>query len=487
MLLLIIISVIQQADLRAATTSATLWPLYLLLGVAYLFLILYVSHVKTLRRKEGITDPLSAQINSVHVQQFLANAITVLEAFRRLKDQMQTIPELNTAFPYRLREGVLDDEDLEAVIKKTARQTNISREEIDEYIQRNKNLFLKTQGLAVGNSFDQRITVHEILNKIEEKHPDFNGFEIFHEAQLTEIFKQEGLDVIPLDGLKVLSAIVEYKDKQGGPKRVVLVKHDNEVHQALREFVLAHEVGHWFAHLDNDKDHQGRNIDFYLHSFHDLGPFETEANKVAMIALFPTPYLSWREVFDELNEEYLFADFTKGMSPVQENLAQYMKAYIKRRIRTYRKYRQLKLQRLTLPEGELLEDDVQPLLQGVLKNLRWARLDENYNVVDANENYAKLFNLSRDELLAGKYNLVEHLTDDTPLSQTGDTLREMTRRQLEIKRKQLKPKFYFTRYKNLTKPNEESVLVTIYAFPITDKDKNYKGSFGVVTDVREAV
>jgi PAS domain S-box-containing protein len=216
------------------------------------------------------------------------------------------------------------------------------------------------------------------------------------------------------------------------------------------------------------------NIDFFLHSFHDLGPFENEANKIAMIALFPTPYLSWCDVFDNLDTDYLLGEFTSGMAPVTGRLADYMKAYTRKRIEGYRKYRQLQLQAMQLPDTLIREAAIKPLLEHVLVGIAWARLDEKHTLIDANERYAELFGLTKKDLIEKRYNLIEDLTDES--------LKEQTKKQMDIKRKSLKPKFYFTKYKNPAK--QESFPVTIYAFPIVNESDQYVGSFGVVTDVR---
>jgi PAS domain-containing protein len=460
-------------------------PLYIFLGVGYLLLILFVSRAKKVRgtqthyapetNRPSVAADLISQINSVHVQQFLANTISVLEAFGACKDRMRSLPELNSAFPFRrFQEQILTERDLEIAIIDATKHTKISEKSINQYIRRARNEFRKLQGEPLRVGYFEKVDVRKIVHGIEKKHKKFNGFEILHLTALKEIFEREGLDVITLEELEVLSAIVEYKDNQGERTHAVLIKKGKDVHQALREFALAHEIGHWFAHLKNEQIQKNPDREFYLHSLHDLGPFENEANKIAMIALFPTPYLSWCDVFETLTAEHLFREFTKGMPAVGERLADNMREYIKRRIEGYNKYRQLQLQELKLPDKALTEAALKSLLDFWIGDASWARLDDNYVVVDANEQYASLFNLSKKELLDNKYNLIDDLTEES--------LRERTRQQLERKRTNKKPKFYFTKYKSPV--NEEVIPVTIYAFPIVDEKGEYQGSFGVVTDKR---
>lgn len=501
----IILTEIAQAGQEIVSEYSWSLPLYLLIGMGYLLLILYVAHAKRVRETgqsisennrlstdslvssqmplssendiQNLTEILCSQLNTVHVQQFIANIISVLESFRKLKEKMQDLPELNEAFPRRFQEEVLDDTDLIRTIKSVTKQTRLTEEHVIEYIERKKKAFLQTQGLSIGGDFEKR-DVREIIQQIEHKHKHFNGFEILHEARLMQILKDEGLEIIPLKGIEVLSAIVQYRDNQEKSHHAVLVKNDDDIHPALKEFVLAHEIGHWFLHIDSGEvERTHYNIDFFLHSFHDVGPFENEANKIAMIALFPTPYLSWCDVFDKLDVDHLLQEFTINMPPVTGRLERYMKAYIKKRIEGYHKYRQLQLQQLRLPDTLIKEAAIRPLLEHVLMGVAWARLDENAILVDANEKYAELFNLTKAELIEKKYSLIDDLTEES--------LKEQTKKQMEIKEKTLKPKFYVTKYKNPIR--QEVIPVTIYAFPIINDDDKYIGSFGVVTDIRGGI
>jgi len=493
--------VIQQATQPAtsSTYSSLIW--YLPIILAYLILILYVSRAKKVREElvagsketstrtvdrspvlaaeevkpRGTTADLVANINTVHVQQFLANIISVIEALGTLRDRIKKIPELNSAFPRRSQRAVLDEIDLEVAIRHATRHTSLTREEIDLYIQRNREAFLRTQGLmmAPGGGDYEKVDVRKVIDQIEKEHKDFNGFRILHEADLISIFKKEGPEVFSLEKLEVLAAIIRYD--HNGDSRYGLLLKEGDVHQALKEFSLAHEIGHWFAHIKNEQAQNIPYIDFYLHSFHDLGPFENEANKIAMIALFPTPYLSWCDVFGNLNDDYLLSEFLKtgNMPDVSPKFATYMKAYIRKRIEGYNRYRQLQLQQLRLSDRPIKEATIKLLLEDVLANVSWARLNDDFVVIDANKEYANMFGLSREELLNSRYRLVEDLTDNS--------LQEMTKKQLSLKRETLKPKFYFTRYKN---PKTQEVFpVTIYSFPIIDEHGKYTGSFGVVTDM----
>lgn len=466
------------------TYSSILW--YLLIALAYLFLILYVSRAKKVReelatgsKESSRLKDLVTNINTIHVQQFLANTISVLEALTILKQKTNNIPALNSAFPRRAQTEMLGGVDLEDAIKYATRHTHLTKADIDNYIERNKVNFLRTQGLmltpATGDA--DKVDIRQIIKQIEKEHLNFNGFDILHEDDLVGILKNEGLDVITLEKLEVLAAIIKY-DHDGKSRHCLLLKQ-GDVPPALKEFSLAHEIGHWFAHIKNEQAQNIPYIDFYLHSFHDLGPFENEANKIAMIALFPTPYLSWCDVFGNLNADYLLSEYLKtgNMPEVTDKLATYMKAYIKKRIEGYNRYRQLQLQQLKLSDGPIKETTIRLLLEDVLANVSWARLNEEAIVVDANEGYAKLFGLSREELLNSQYRLVEDLTDAS--------LQAKTRDQLNLKRLTLKSKFYFTKYKH---PKTQEVFpVTIYSFPIVDGHGIFTGSFGVVTDVREGV
>src|SRR5438477_7210012 len=90
------------------------WMVYAIVGFGYLLLILFVSNAKKSRSsqlvkevtKSSFTTDIVKEINTVHVQQFLANEITTLRTFLQFKDKIKlaSLPQLNSAFPRRVRD-----------------------------------------------------------------------------------------------------------------------------------------------------------------------------------------------------------------------------------------------------------------------------------------------------------------------------------------------------------------------------------------------
>ncbi|HYX28205.1 MAG TPA: PAS domain-containing protein [Pyrinomonadaceae bacterium] len=466
------------------------WVMYAVAGIGYLLLILFVYNSKaraqsapsTLGEPLDFTGNIAKEINAIHVQQFLANEITRLRTFLHFRDKLHltTLPALNSAFPRRVRDDTLPEEELEATIDAVALNTQLNKSDIVRHINQDRDVFLETQQRLPMNGDFQKLDISKVVVEIENQHPNFNAFEILHKDGLRRICDGEGLKLLPFQKMELLAGVIQYEDSYDKSNHhAIMVNEGADVHPALEEFVLAHELGHWFAHI---KNRSYRNVDYanyYLHSFHDAGPFENEADKVAMIALFPTPYLSWRDVLGNLNVDFLFEEFTsnRGWPAVTNKLAKIMRANINRRITSYHNYRNLKLQQLNLGNDPLRQGTIEQLRHDVLKERSWARLDENDIVVDANEKYSALLGMSVEELLKRKY----HICDDL----TAADLQPDMRKQLEEKRRSRQPKFYITRYKNPI--TNEEIPVAIYAFPIINDANQYVGAFGVVTDVRRGV
>lgn len=423
-----------------------------------------------------ILSTISSQINGVYVQQFLANTMSVLQSCRALAGKPGAIPDLVSAYPRRLLRKPIEDDDLSDVIAHVTSETAVTAADIRAYIGRHLNDFLETQRDTLVYGFE-KLDIRRVGQEIEEKYPELYQFTPLHEPELKRIFEGEGLRVVQVRGLHVLAALVLYVDGGGNRRYAALLKEDETVPQALKEFAMAHELGHWFAHIKHVHPEEVNNRDVYLHSFHDIGPFEHEANKIALLILFPTPYLSWREVYGTLTVEGIFGEFTAGMHhQLSEPLRKNMTAFIERRIQRYKNYRRLWLEQLRLPNIPLKEKALPLLIENFFTDFGWAVLDTEYMIADANEQFAALVGLTRAELLSERRH-IEQLTEPTA--------RRTTMEQLKRKREDRVPKFYITKYKNLR--NGEVIPVTIYSFPIIAEDNNYKGSFGLVTDIREGV
>jgi PAS domain S-box-containing protein len=428
----------------------------------------------------AITRSISADINGVYVQQCLANIISVFRSALALAGQTQSLPEMKSAYPRRLPERPLTDNDLHQSIQAVLQGTATTRSEVEDYIKQHLNQFLRTQRQSTVFG-SEKVEIRKVFRELEEKYEQLYEFRPLHEADLKSIFAGEGLRTIQIKGLPVLAALVQYVDTDNTRKEAVLIKDDPSVPQALKEFAMAHELGHWFAHIKPELSKNAENVDFYLHSFHDVGPFEKEANKIGMLILFPTPYLSWCDLYGKLTAEMVLAKYNEGIPeepdrPRKNGMLSNMQEFVQLRIEGYKNYRRIWLEHLRLPDMPFTERTVPFLIEDLFKDFRWARLDSDYFITDANDRFADLIGLTLDELLGEKRSILEV---------THPSVRDTTLQQLEKKRNEVVPKFYIAKYVNLR--TQKVIPVTVYAFPIIDQDKKYVGSFGIVTDIREGI
>lgn len=416
-------------------------------------------------------EDVAGSINTVHNQQFLANTMSVFAAVRKLK----VVPVLKTSFPRRLGKKQLTIKDVETMIGDTVKTGLISVEEALEVLSRQAELFLKDQKLTMTLDFAQ-LNMRQLISSIEDQHEEFNQFEPMHEDGLKRILKKEGVDVIPVEGLEVLAALVQYDDDQKRARHAILLKADGRLHQSLKEFILAHELGHWLAHI---KGPEGRAIPnghwAFLHSFHDVGPYENEAHKIALIALFPTPFLTWIDMLGPFNAEATLDKFVEGMGKLNRPLRDFWLLYIRRRLSTYRRFRELELTQIKLPSRPLQEEVAHVLTEYTLQDLAWARTDEKSIIVDANEQYTQMFGLDKKSFLDKRVHVVRTLTDPT-----DEKLRRQTTELLKTKKNE--SRLYFSKYRHLV--TDEIFLVTVYSLPIVDAHGEYVGSLGIAAEAR---
>jgi PAS domain S-box-containing protein len=436
------------------------------------------------RRDREISIPMESvysNINGVYVQQFLANTVSTFEAYRALYRAGKTgeLPAMISAYPRRLLDRQLEKGHVEAVVREISRETGLAAGRVNDYINFDLKAFAKTQRETTVFGYE-KVNIREVADKMEQAHPELlYGSRPLHYEDLKRVCEAEGLEVINLKGLEVLAGLITYTDKAGRQQYAILMRGDDDVHQALREFALAHELGHWFAHIKGQQQEKIQKIEVFLNSLHDLGQFEDEANKVALITLFPTPYLSLRNLESPLHKEDILADYLAEMSeperrPPHEQLRENMLGFIKLRIENYEKHRYTWLWQPNLPDVPVVPEVVDYYEHATFRLYPWAELDNRYTIVEANEKFAEMVGLTREELLSGKLNILE-------LSEPG--WREVTKKQLEKKRGDLAPKFYVTWYRNLK--TGEVFPVTIYSLAIVEdlKSMKYVGSFGIVTDI----
>lgn len=425
------------------------------------------------------TDKIYSNINGVYVQQFLANVGATFQAYRALYRQgkISGIPDMISAYPRRRLESQLSARDIRKTIESAIKGTALDTEMVNEYLDLDLDAFLRTQREAKMFGHE-KVKLRKVADEMERNHPEFYRYRPLHYEDLRRISEAEGLEVIKLKDLKVLAGLITYTSTEGEQKYAILMRDDESVHQALREFALAHELGHWFAHIKGSQPEKIEELNIYLSSLHDLGQFEDEANKVALITLFPAPYLSQCEVNKMLDAQSIFAQYLGGMKDTEQRdpgpqLRDNMISFIDMRIENYQEHRLTWLQQIGLFDRPLRKEGVGPLANHIGSWMAWAELNDNYIVVNANDKFAGLVGLTREELLESKIDVRMLSTEET---------RSITSAQLEEKRKDLTPKCYVTNYANLKTKKE--FPVTIFAYPIVEGAENkYIGSFGIVTAI----
>jgi hypothetical protein len=430
------------------------------------------------------TAKIYSNINGVYVQQFLANTESTFKVYRALfregKVRGQSIPEMISAYPRRLLRNQLTERDVEAVIESAIRETGLDAQKVNEYLNGELDDFLKTQRETTVYGYE-KVDIRKIVDEMEQSHTECYQYEPLHYEDLKKICEAEGLDVINLKDLEVLAGLITYTNIEGQQKFAILMRDDDSVHKALKEFAMAHELGHWCAHIKGKQREELDEREFYLNSLHDLGQFEDEANEVALITLFPASYLAVCDMNNTLDEERIFEEYIKGMRDSEKRdpegqLKKNMMGFIRMRINNYKKHRYVWLPQTRLSDKRPLPKEmVRPLANYIDEDFAWAELDDKYTVIDANQKFAELVGLTKEQLLQMKINVIELSAE--PRS------RDITMKQLETKRADLNPKFYVTKYNNLQ--TGEITPVTICAFPIVESVKNnkYTGSFGIVTAI----
>ncbi len=435
--------------------------------------------------KEGALASLELlyqQINRMDWQQAVANLIASLKISESDVLSPMRLVEPRHSFPREMvptsdNPHILQPEDLyEAVAvysRKTRRPAVKTWEEITEQVNRFSNARNPLTNIdgTVSVTLEERPDLKEKLDEVRNKYPFFNDSQPLHETQLKQIFEGEGIAVHYLEDkeMPLLSLFVEYEDN-GRNRPAVIIRRD-DVHQALREFLLGHELGHWFLHFDSGFAERLSGVNYYLHSSREWWPLETDADSFAMTALFPTPYLADFENFEgTLSEERLFQAFTKDMEPVNSKaLRRVMLRYIKRRIDRYYRFKHAILP-VRIPVAYVEIEDVEALLHfssttGQAVTVNWVRMNEDFVIIDASPSCLQLFDLSREEII-GKL---------TPLDLVLPEERELLQRRFKHRLDRRKSMFYYTRLRSSTHAGGRRVAVN--SLPIL-RGPDYAGSIG---------
>jgi len=435
------------------------------------------------RITEGVLSPL--------VQQFLANEISALKIFAHFSAEMASVPILRHSFPYaaavlqeqaRGEVSLVDTVSLREVLASSAASTGWKRADLERELETRVTVFQRTQdAIQTRRVLSRPNNFRAVVEQIGKDYPSFNALDQpRHKPELMEMVRHEGLEAVTIENLNLLCACASHVDRQtGAPRHRFYVKEG--LHPALEEFLIAHELSHWWLHMDRGKaivDAEARGEHFYLHSFHDWGRLENEADSLALMLLFPTLYLSWCDIEERLEPDAIFADFTTGMVPPRSLLRERMRHFIEQRIADFeaqKDFLALRLQKgLSLPNGSIPKRALHGLkvyLDGY--GYRWAELDATYQLRDCSTSWAELFGATREDLRQ----LRPHVVNDL----TPPKWRQRVSSQLERKRKERTARLYVAAYQHPA--TGTSIPVALNAFAIRDEHDSYEGSFGIATPI----
>lgn len=312
----------------------------------------------------------------------------------------------------------------------------------------------------------------DVIGKVNEKRRVLERVELRHKKQLEDVYENEGIDIYDLD-LPFLSVLLEYKTKDEQRNFAVVLK--SGLHQAMREFLLAHELGNFYNQIKADASPANRVKRFLRSSFFPTF-LDKEADHFGMTFLFPPAYLADRMIFrGEISTDELLDEFLQEMDSVSPTLRNQMRTYIDQHINIHRQLEQAK-------EPSFLEFDVQwiepddvseviELIEKVKPPVYWVLLDEDSVITRASPNSDVLFGLS-DEQLVGKR--------PTELV-VAEERAEMMKR-AAFRKDRLKKIYYFTETRNLVDHSTHQVIV--YSFPII-KDDEYFGAMATISPLVE--
>jgi PAS domain S-box-containing protein len=304
---------------------------------------------------------------------------------------------------------------------------------------------------------------------MSEKGRVLSGIELRHETQLIEFLAKEDIAVHYLEGLPFLSLLVGYETEDGDEHFAVVIKEG--IHQALKEFLLAHEMGHWFLHV-NDRA-RNTQVARYLRSSGRGTFLEKEADNFGMTVLFPPAYLADWVILKkgELSVDALLDEFTCAMTQeIRPTLRGEMRRYIGDLIEKYEAFKKDKEPSFFQIEvASIEEENLKGLLDLVYQakdTVYWVRLSHDSSIIDASNDCENLFGKSKDEIKG-----------TTPLELVIPEERERMRLRAEYRMQNKKAIYYFTEVWN--KKQNTSHPVVVYSFPIL-KSGEYVGAMAAL-------
>lgn len=303
---------------------------------------------------------------------------------------------------------------------------------------------------------------------INAKERVISGIELQHEEQLKNVFEKEGIEVHYLTDLPFLSLLVKYETEDKAIHHAVVIKQG--LHQALREFLLAHELGHWFLHIKNGE--RATEVRRFLRSSGRETFLEKEADGFGISVLFPPPYLAdWLFLKRApLSVDGLLNEFIAGMEPVSDGLREEMKRYLSDLLCKYEKFKKDKEPSFLSIEVQWIEeeklDTLLTLIHQGTDSAYWVRLADDSKIMDASDKCSELFGLSKEDLKG-----------TTPF----DLIIPEEKSRMELRAKYRKEWqqaiYYFTEIQDRT--SHKTYPVMVYSFPVL-KDGKYSGAMAAI-------
>lgn len=320
----------------------------------------------------------------------------------------------------------------------------------------------------------QPVDVIDPTEWINEKHRILGGLELRHEAQLRSVFESEGIDVCYIKKSPFLSLLVEYQTEDGEKHHAAVIRAG--LHQALNEFLLAHEMGHWFLHVNAKSAARYEQIDRWLRSPAQRRFLEEEADNFAMAVLFPPAYLADHVIIQGgLSVDNLFDEFVAGMKPVGERLRTQMRHYMRDHIVKHKKFKKAQEPSFLTIEVESVEEDGVPALLALIKKgkdpVHWVQLNKESHIIEASDNAEALFGRTKNEILSS-----------TPIDLVVPEERARMKLRSEYRRMKKKAIYYITEVLNKKENKRRKVMV--YSFPILNNSE-YVGAIAALRPLDE--
>ncbi|MGA9773774.1 MAG: PAS domain S-box protein [Blastocatellia bacterium] len=380
-------------------------------------------------------------------------------------------PELQTMF------GSLQEE-IHRFHDETKRPMQEALDLVSEHIKDLQEMDPGTDALL--EEFSLRYSMVEMIKKISESISLFTDRGLSHIEKIEKFFENEKIDICYWKDLDFLSLLVEGETENREKHYIVVIKEG--LPQPLTEFLLAHELGHWYIHVKSNLAERIKQVDRYLRSSGKPNFLEEQADQFAMLLLFPPAYLADQEISRmELSAEGLYTNFLEEIKDdkrISSGLKREILKYIKNHIERYYEFKvsafnvnEFKVSKnpgFSIQVPSIEADYVEKFIDMLSKadNKYWVQTDVDSKIVLSSKCFAGLFGLS-----------VEQIKGKTPkdlIVPEEETLLEWRNKRRKEAKQYI---YYFTKLSN-----EREVIV--YSFPILEND-NYVGAMAILIPIDE--